>query len=131
MFLICRVRTVLIDLLSSWTFRTIVVADVVVVAITIVFAIGFVVLILVRHQVVHREAIMAGDEVDAAKRWPSIMFIQIAAAGQSSRQTRQAFPNRRAKNHARRHGNDRSIRPSDGCRTIRLGMHRPRPTLRR
>ena len=53
-------------------FDAVVVAEVVVVAVAVSFAVGLVVLLLVAHQVAEREAVVAGDQVDAAKRRAAI-----------------------------------------------------------
>src|SRR5215472_1367981 len=46
-------------------FNTAIPAQIIVVAVPIAFAIGFVVFIVVRHQVIERKSIMGGDEIDA------------------------------------------------------------------
>ena len=53
---------------------------VVVGAVAIFFAVGFVVLLVVGHQVVEREAVVAGDEVDAGVRPAAAPFVQVAGA---------------------------------------------------
>ncbi len=75
--------------LSRGSFCAVVVADVVVVTITIIFTVFGVVFLFVRNQIVHREAVVAGDEIDAAKRWASGVLVQIAAAGKSGREGTQ------------------------------------------
>src|SRR5262249_58261114 len=50
--------------------------------VAIVFAVGFVVLALVAHEVAQREAVVAGDEVDAGVRTASGGTVEVAAPGQ-------------------------------------------------
>ena len=58
-------------------------AEIVVLAVRIPFTVGFVVLLVVAHEVGEREPVVSRDEVDARVRTPAALFIQIAAAGQS------------------------------------------------
>ena len=48
-------------------------------AVLIVFAVGFVVFVVVADQVVERETIVRGNEVDAGRGPPAIALIQVAA----------------------------------------------------
>ena len=57
--------------------------DVVVGAVAIVFAVGFVVFVVVADQVGQREAVVAGDEIDAGVRPPAAPFVQIARAAEA------------------------------------------------
>src|SRR5205085_10856326 len=56
-------------------------AVVVVGAVVVPFAVGLVVLLVVRDEVVQREAIVAGDEVDAVDRQMAARLVEIGAAG--------------------------------------------------
>ena len=56
-------------------------AIVVVGAVAVVLAVGLVVLLVVADQVVQREAVVAGDEVDAGVGLPAVVLVQVAAAG--------------------------------------------------
>ena len=55
---------------------------VVVGAVLVVLAVGFVVLLVVADQIFQREAVVRGDEIDAGVGPASIMLVEIAAAGQ-------------------------------------------------
>ena len=63
-------------------------AQVVVGAVAVVFAVGLVVLAVVRHQVLEREAVVAGDEVDALRRLARARAVQVGAAEQAVGQPR-------------------------------------------
>src|SRR5205085_3673916 len=49
-------------------------------AVAVVLAVRLVVLLVVRNEVVQRETVVAGDEVDAGRRPPSGAFVQVGAA---------------------------------------------------
>ena len=70
----------------SRTFDPAVPALVVVGAVLVVFLVGFVVLLVVGHEIPQREAVVGDDEVDAGERFAPAAFIQIAAAGKPIRQ---------------------------------------------
>src|ERR1700743_899043 len=57
---------------------------VVVRTIAVVFTVGEIVLIVVRHQIVQGEAVVTGDEVNAVIRFAGAGFIQVRATEQSS-----------------------------------------------
>ena len=57
-------------------------AQVVVGPVPVVLAVGLVVLVLEAHQVVQRESVVAGDEVDARERPPIAGREEIAAPGE-------------------------------------------------
>ena len=57
-------------------------AEVVVGAVAVVFAVCFVVLAVVRDQIVEREAVVAGDEVDALLGFALLVRVDVGAAGQ-------------------------------------------------
>ena len=67
--------------LACWSFSAVIVADVVIVTVAIIFPIGHVVFLFVRHKVVHGETIMARDQVDTTKGWSAIVLVQVTAAG--------------------------------------------------
>ncbi len=62
---------------------------VVVGTVLIVFAVGFVVLLVVADQVFQREAIVCSDEIDAGVGTAAIILIQIAAAGKAVTEIRK------------------------------------------
>ena len=51
-------------------------------AVPVVFAIGFVMLDSVSHQIGQGKPVMGGDEVDALERRVAVMLIEIGASGQ-------------------------------------------------
>ena len=53
------------------------------VAVAIVFAVGLVVVVVVGDEVVQREAVVAGDEIDAGVRPAAAPFIEIAGAAEA------------------------------------------------
>src|SRR4030095_1707302 len=59
---------------------------VVVLAIAIAFAVGFVVLLVVADEIGQREAVVRGDEIDARVRAASALLVEIAAAGDARRE---------------------------------------------
>ena len=67
-------------------FRAAVPAIVVVGAVAVFLAVGVVVLFVVADQVVQREPVVTGDEIDAGVRLAAIVLVQVAAAGQARRQ---------------------------------------------
>src|SRR5689334_20120756 len=60
------------------TFSAAVPAIVVVSAVAVFFAVGLVVFVVVRHEIVEREAIMARDEVNAGVRTAATPFVEVA-----------------------------------------------------
>jgi hypothetical protein len=56
-------------------------ASIVVVAVAIFFAIGFVVFFVVTDQILQREAVMRGDKINAGVRTPAAVRVEIAGAG--------------------------------------------------
>ena len=67
-------------------------AVVVVGAVAVVFAVGFVVLVVVADEIVQREAVVAGDEVDAGVRPAAAPLVQVAAARKAAWRTRETVP---------------------------------------
>ena len=65
---------------GSLTLDAAVPAQVVVRAVTVRFAVRLVVLPVVRHEVVEREPVVAGDEVDARERRPARPLVEVGAA---------------------------------------------------
>src|SRR5690606_4405551 len=59
-------------LVVGWSFGAEVPGTVVAFAVAVVFPVGVVVLLVVRHQVVQREAIVGRDDVDAGARQPTV-----------------------------------------------------------
>ena len=59
-------------------FRAAVPGVIVVRAVAVVFAVRLIVLIVVADQIVQREAIMRGDEIDAGRREAAVALVQIA-----------------------------------------------------
>ena len=51
-------------------------------AVVVVLAVGVVVLLVVRHEVAHREAVVGGDEVDAGDRAPPRVLVEVGGPGQ-------------------------------------------------
>ncbi len=58
-------------------------------AVPVVLAVGLVVLVVVRHQVVQGEAVVAGDEVDGGQRPPPVVLVQVGGAGQPGGELRE------------------------------------------
>jgi hypothetical protein len=56
-------------------FGAVIPRPVVVAAIAVVFAVGLVVLAVVAHEILHREAVVCGDEIDAGVRLAAAGFI--------------------------------------------------------
>ncbi len=52
-------------------------------AVVAVLAVGLVVLVVVRHEVVQREAVVGGDEVDRRRRAAGVCLVQVGAAGEA------------------------------------------------
>ena len=84
-------------------------------AVAVVLAVGFVVLAVVGDEIGEREAVVAGDEVDAAagERWSSAKRSLDCRPGASP--LRRSAPARRARTGASRRGSGRSTPPS-ACR---------------
>src|SRR5436190_3058616 len=59
---------------------------VVVRAVVVVLAVGFVVFLVVRHEIAQREAVVRRDEVDARVRLASVVGVEIGAAGEPRRE---------------------------------------------
>src|SRR5690606_31636253 len=57
--------------------------DVVVAAVAVALAVGLVVLLVVGDEVVQRETVVSGDEVDAGIRQPAVALVEVAAARES------------------------------------------------
>src|SRR6185503_12497961 len=57
--------------------------------ILVLLAIGVVVLLVVAHQVVEGEAVVAGDKIDAGVGFASVALVQIAGATQARGKLRQ------------------------------------------
>ena len=47
------------------------------------FAIGFVMLVIITDQIVQREAVVAGDKIDAGRGLPPVILIEVATAAQT------------------------------------------------
>ncbi len=62
---------------------TTIVAIVVVGAVAIVLAVGFVVLFVVAEQIRQRETVVDGDMIDASARRPSVVIERVGRAGHS------------------------------------------------
>ena len=58
-------------------------------AVSIAFAVGRVVLLVVAHQFVHRKAVMGGNEVHGGDRAATVHLVQVGAAHQSTGEFRQ------------------------------------------
>src|SRR5690606_6060266 len=58
-------------------------ALVVVGAVAVLLAVGLVVLVVVADEVLQRETVMAGDEVDAGVRFPAAALVEVAAAAEA------------------------------------------------
>ena len=66
----------------GWPFLAVVVRAVIVMPVVIVLAVVGVVLLVVRHQVIQRKAVVGGDKVDAGPRATPTQIVQIAGAQQ-------------------------------------------------
>ncbi len=62
---------------------------VVVRAVPVVLTVGVVVLVVVGHQVVEREAVVRGDEVDRRERPPPVVLVQVGRTGDPGRELAQ------------------------------------------
>ena len=78
----CRSRSSMIVGVVGRALDAAVPAVVVVGAVAVVLAVGLVVLVVVADQVVQREAVVAGDEVDAGVGLAAVVLVEVAAAGQ-------------------------------------------------
>ena len=87
-------------------------------------------LLVVGDEVVQREAVVRGDEVDRGERPAAVVLVEVARAGEPARELAAARP-RRARSRASRRGRCRST-PTTGRGSCRPGS-RPgrRPTARR
>ena len=70
---------------------------IVVVAVAVVFAVGFVVLFVVADQVAQSESIVGGDEIDAGVRPPAVMLVEIGGSSKPVRHFADA-PSRLSRN---------------------------------
>src|SRR6185295_15585761 len=70
------------------TLRAAVPREVVVVAIAVLFAVGFVVLPVITDQVLESEAIVRGDEVDAGVRPAAALLVEVARAAEAGGELR-------------------------------------------
>ena len=61
-------------------------AEIGVVAVLVVLAVGLVVLLVVRHEIPQREAVVAGEEIDGVPRLPAGRAVQVGTAAQPRRQ---------------------------------------------
>ncbi len=82
----CRSRSARIAGVVGRPFDAAVPRQVVVVAVAVVLAVGLVVLLVVGNQVLQREAVVRGDEVDAGMRPPARPSVQVLRAGEALRQ---------------------------------------------
>jgi hypothetical protein len=55
-------------------------------AVAAALAVGLVVLLVVGHEVVEREAVVGGDEVDRGDRAAAVVLVEVARAGQPGRE---------------------------------------------
>jgi len=69
--------------IGGGAFHAAVPAEVGVGAVGVALVVGDVVLEVVRHQIVQREAVVTSDEVDAVYGKPALRLIEVAAPGQS------------------------------------------------
>ena len=106
-------------------------AQVVVGAVAVVLAVRLVVLPVVRDQVVQREAVVAGDEVDALLRLPLLVAVQVRAAEQPRREPPRPCRRRPSRSAARRRGTGRSTPATCRRRSCPPGTAPPRPRPRR
>src|SRR5690606_36086388 len=67
----------------GWTFRSVAVRVFVVVAVAVVFTVGFIVLVVVRDEVPQRETVVRGDEVHAGCGHAPTRFVQVTTAGET------------------------------------------------
>ena len=115
----------------GFAFDAVVRAEVLVGAVPIVLAVGLVVFPRVADQIVQREAVVAGDEVDAALR----ALARIPRTDRSCRRcgwrSGPSCPRPLARTAARRRGNGRSTPPSGGGRSCRPDRRRRHPRPRR
>ena len=84
-------------------------AAIVVGAVAVVLAVGLVVLAVVRHEIVQREAVVAGDEVHAGFGFALLVAVDLGAAEQAVGQARSRCRPRPGRSCARRRGSVRSI----------------------
>ena len=88
-------------------------------------------LLVVGDEVVEREAVVAGDEVDALLRLALLVAVDLGAAEQPVGQRADRCPARRGRSRGRRRGSGRSTPSSCRRRSCRPGRARRRPTPRR
>ena len=91
-FLICRSRSALTPGSSVWPFDAAVPAQVVVDAVAVALAVRLVVLVVVGDEVVEREAVVRGDEVDAVRRAAAAALVDVRAAGDARGDRRRSRP---------------------------------------
>ena len=82
-FRFCRLRSALTCRIVGGSLRAAVPRTIVTFTVAVFFAVGFVVLFIVRDQIVKRKAVMSGDEVDAGIGPPSGPLVEIGAAGEA------------------------------------------------
>ena len=130
-FLICRMRTASIARIVGGSFDAIVGAEVLVRSVAIILAVGFVVLVRVADEIVERESVVTGDEVDAALRVPCPIRDRGPSSRRSGWRTGPACRRRRARSGAHRRESGRSTQPSGDRRNFPPGRRPPHPRLRR
>ena len=104
-------------------------ARVVVGAVAVVLAVRLVVLLVVRDEIVEREPVVAGDEVDALLRLSFLVAVDVGAAHEPRRDVGAPYRCRPSRSGGRRRGTGRSIPAScrrRRCRPDRV-LPRPRP----
>ena len=79
-FLTCRLRSASTDRIFGGSLHAAVPAQIVVGAVAVVLAIGFVVLSVVRDEIVESEPVMAGHEIDALLGLPLLVTVNVGAA---------------------------------------------------
>ena len=126
----CRSRSSLTAGIVGRALDAAVPAAVVVGAVAVVLEVGLVVLLVVRDEVVEREAVVGGDEVDRRGRPAAVRLVEVAGAREAPRELGDACPGR-ARSRASSRGRCRST-PSRGSGSSRPGSRRARrPTARR
>ena len=102
-----------------------------VVAVAVVLAVRLVVLAVVRDDVVEREPVVAGHEVDRLLGLAAEVRVDVGAGRAGAGRPPTPCPGRSSRTTARRPGTGRSTRSSGRPRTSRPGTGRRRPTPRR
>ena len=111
-------------------FDAIVPGQILVVAVTVVLAIGLVVLALIAKQVGQRDAVMRGDEIDAARPRGAISARKYPTSLQVASQARRSCRGRRARNAAHHRETCRSIR-GNSAGNSRAGSRQARGPMAR